>query len=239
MEIINKPSYPFSVILPTKNEEPAFRTGLVRDFKKVADKVIVVDGNSSDRTREIAEKDGATVFRFNGGKGRDFQSFQNYVRKNPDEFGPYFAMADADRTCRPEDLEKMFKPIIDGEADMVVGSRFYEIKPAQGSTRSLQRIGNIAAATLANVLYHRRDLRDATCPFWAFTKEFLVKEQITSNGFDLEAELLAKANLGGYRLKTVSIKQEKRVGTSKFLGLGYAKVPYFLLKHYALGLLRK
>lgn len=229
------------VILPTKNEELALRTGLIKECRKYADKVIVVDGNSLDETRKIAENDGAMVLNFNDrGKGEGFRSLQTYIRKNPDIFSKYkaFILYDADRTCKPKDIENLAKPIIDDEADMVVGSR-YGTALKSGSMRSIQTIGNQLVSEFANILYHRIDLEDVISPSRALSKDFLIKEQLSSNGFDLEAEILAKVNFGGYRLKTVPVEQEKRVGKSKFLGLNYCKVPYFLLKHYTIGSLKK
>lgn len=228
------------VILPTYNEEPAFLTGLVRSYKNqpnVKD-VIVIDGNSTDRTRILAKKDGAIVFNFKDrGKGDGVSKLQRIVRQYPEKFDhDFYVMNDADCTCRVEEVEKLVEPLMRGK-DVVIGVRAED--PKQNSVRSIQKFGRYAVEEFANALYLRRDLGDPSTPSWAFDRKFFIdKPDLISVGFDLESEFRARAVLGGYEIDAVQVRPEARVGNSKFSGLNYLKIPTWLLKHRAIGLVR-
>jgi glycosyltransferase involved in cell wall biosynthesis len=228
------------VILPTYNEEPALSTGLVGNYKKqphVKD-VIIVDGNSTDRTRFLAERDGAIVFNFKDrGKGDGIGRLQRIVRQYPEKFDhDFYVMNDADCTCRVEEIETLVSPLMRGK-DVVIGVRDEDSK--QNSIKSIQKFGRYASEKFANILYLRRDLGDPTTPSWAFNRKFFTDEpDLISVGFDLESELRARAILGGYKVEAVHVSPKARVGVTKFSGLSYLKVPTWLFKHRVIGSIR-
>ena len=106
-----------TVIIPTKNEEQSIEKIIAR-VKKYADEILVVDGHSRDNTRTIAEKLGARVV-LDHGKGKG-----DGVRVGIQEAkGDIIVFIDADGSHDPDDIPKLIKPIQEGTADLVVGSR--------------------------------------------------------------------------------------------------------------------
>jgi len=106
-----------SVVIPARNEELGI--GIVlRACKPYADELLVVDGHSSDRTREIAEQHGARVIDDNGkGKGDAIRVAIEAVT------GDIIVFIDADHSHCPDDIPGLIAPILSDEYDHVVGSR--------------------------------------------------------------------------------------------------------------------
>ncbi|MGB3862162.1 MAG: glycosyltransferase family 2 protein, partial [Candidatus Aminicenantaceae bacterium] len=106
-----------TVIIPTKNEERSIEK-IINRCKKLADELLVVDGHSKDNTRKIAEELGVRVVLDNGkGKGDGLRVGIREARED------IIVFIDADGSHDPEDIPKLVKPIQDGKADLVVGSR--------------------------------------------------------------------------------------------------------------------
>lgn len=236
MVIDNENNIKVAAIIPTKNE--ALCIGRLIDcLNEHVDKIIVIDGNSSDRTSEIAKFHGADIFMGEGkGKGHDLRLFQKYVQRHPQDFGIY-VMLDGDMSYHPEEIENLIKPIKDRKADVVIGSRFDKIKPEPKSTRSFNKFGNFLLTRVARFLYQKRDITDITSGYWAFSKDFLTNASLSADGWDLETNLFSAA-VRDYRLKTVPIKYRPRVGYSKCSLLYAYKFPIYSWKYFALGELR-
>jgi dolichol-phosphate mannosyltransferase len=225
-----------AAIIPTKNEALCIGK-LIDHLNKYVDKVIVIDGNSSDGTYKIARSHGAEVFRGEGkGKGHDLRLFQKHIQKHPEDIDIY-VMLDGDMSYSPEEIEKLIEPIKSNEADVVIGSRFDKIKPEPGSTRSFNKFGNFLLTHMARFLYQRDDVTDITSGYWAFSKEFLMNAPLSAEGWDLEIDLFSTA-MRGYRFKTVLIKYRPRIGYSKCSVLHAYRFPIYLWKYFALGILR-
>jgi len=104
-------------VIMTRNEEGNI-ADIIRSTKPVVDDVYIVDGHSTDRTREIAEAEGAKVLLDNGkGKG---DGIRTAIKKIDSDI---LVFIDADGSHDPLDIPKMVAPIKEGRADMVVGSR--------------------------------------------------------------------------------------------------------------------
>ena len=113
-------------IIPAYNEE-RFIGSVVLKARQYVDTVIVINDGSSDATGQIAEAAGALVVSLetNGGKGA---ALNTGFRTARDMGAQAVALLDGDGQHRPEDIPHMIKPILDGEADMVIGSRYLELK---------------------------------------------------------------------------------------------------------------
>ncbi len=125
------------VVIPAYNEE-RFIGSVVLKLLRYPVKVIVVDDGSSDDTAAIARTAGATVIRHpvNQGKGVALNTGIRLGR----EFRPSaIVMLDADGQHLPEQLSDVVRPVLLGEADIVVGSRY--LLPAPG-TPPLRRVGH-------------------------------------------------------------------------------------------------
>lgn len=106
-----------SIIIPAKNEEKNIRD-IVNKSLNYSDDIVVVDGHSGDRTREIAAALGARVFPDNKkGKG---DAIRIGISKARNEI---LVFIDADGSHNPDDIPNLVKPILDGTADHVTGSR--------------------------------------------------------------------------------------------------------------------
>ena len=110
--------------IPAFNEEKNIAV-LIIQLKKIADKIIVCNDGSTDLTSKIAEELGATVVNHekNLGYGAAIKSI--FLKaKNLD--GDILVTFDADGQHRIEDVDKVINPIINGESDLVIGSRFLD-----------------------------------------------------------------------------------------------------------------
>jgi len=178
-----------SVIMPVFNE----RETLQRILEKVKNvniekEIIIVDDYSTDGTREILEKvndnDVKVIYHSeNKGKGAAIRTAQQHHIS-----GDVVIIQDADLEYQPEDYPRLIKPIEDGFADVVYGSRFL------GTHRIFMfwhYFGNKLLAWLTNVLYNTTLTDMETC-YKLFRVEVFKKLHIRSSRFDFEAEVTAK-----------------------------------------------
>ncbi|MFB6253172.1 MAG: S-layer glycoprotein N-glycosyltransferase AglJ [Halobacteriaceae archaeon] len=169
------------VLLPTLNEEEVI-DDVINGFKDQGfDNIFVIDGHSSDNTREIAKELGATVTTQSGtGKG---QAVREAIRKIDADI---ILMADGDGTYLPEDANKLLNPIFNGDSQHVIGNRFANLQ--EGAMSSLHKFGNrIINRAFSRI--HGRDFRDILSGYRAFTRESVEKMYLTAKGFGLETEM--------------------------------------------------
>ena len=225
-----------ATILPAKNESLCIGE-LIDKLNDYVNQVIVIDGNSSDKTTEIAKSHGAEIFTAEGkGKGHDLRLFQRHVQKNSTQID-IFVMLDADMSYSPEEIENITRPIKSNNADVVIGSRFDILKPEPGSTRSFNKFGNFLLTRMARFLYQNTDITDITSGYWAFSKKFLMNAPLSAEGWDLETDLFNTA-IRNYRFKIVPIIYRRRIGYSKCSVLYAYRFPVYLSKYFALGQLK-
>ncbi|MFA5133799.1 MAG: glycosyltransferase family 2 protein [Patescibacteria group bacterium] len=110
------------VIIPAYNESKIIAE-TIRSVKSLYPNVVAVDDGSADNTFEEAEKAGAVALRhiINRGQGAALRTGINYAILKGAEIIVTF---DADGQFEPSEIEKMIKPIRDGECDITLGSRF-------------------------------------------------------------------------------------------------------------------
>lgn len=106
-----------SVVIPARNEAPSIEE-IIRGSMLYADEILVVDGHSEDGTRQLAEVLGTRVVLDNGlGKG-------DAIRVGIQQAAcDIIVFIDADGSHSPDDIPSLVRPIAEGEADLVVGSR--------------------------------------------------------------------------------------------------------------------
>ena len=167
---------------------------------------IVVDGNSRDGTREIAQSMGAHVVRQRGrGKGRALrQLFVDF----PCDFG---IVIDGDGTYPARHAVSMMEPLSDG-ADMVLMARVRDNGSAK--TDRFNRMGNRILTGTANLLLGT-ELQDLCTGMWGFKSRVVRDLRFEANGFDIEAEVFARAAKHGYRLRQLEVPYEPRDDGSK------------------------
>lgn len=170
------------VLLPAYEEAETVGT-VVSSFREEGlANVLVIDGGSTDDTREVAGEAGARVVEQSGeGKG---QAIREGVREHVE--APYVLMADADATYDAEDAKAMLTPLLEGEAEHVVGNRFADMRP--GAMTRLNRVGNRLINGAFRAI-HGEDYGDILSGYRAFTRESFLRLTLTADGFGVETEM--------------------------------------------------
>lgn len=195
------------VLLPTLNEAETIGDVIDGFRAEGFENVLVVDGDSDDGTREIADSHGARVMTQSGsGKGQA-------VREAISEIdAPYVLMADGDGTYRPADAGTMLEPLFEGRAEHVIGNRFAEMEP--GAMTRLNKFGNRLINRLFAVIYGR-DLVDILSGYRAFTRDSFERFRLSADGFGIETELAVECVRRGVHTTVVPIRYESRPGSSE------------------------
>jgi hypothetical protein len=156
---------------------------------------------------ERAREAGATVF-FERRQGKGFVVRRMFQEIEAD----IYVMVDGDNTYPPDAVHRLIAPILNGEADMVVGSR---LRPESKSAfRALNRFGNrfFAAAFRAA---SGMPLTDIFSGYRAFTRNFVRAVPLFGGGFEVEAELTVKALQSGFRIAEVPVDLVPRSALSQ------------------------
>jgi glycosyltransferase involved in cell wall biosynthesis len=200
-----------SVVIPTHNEAQSISRVLADLPTEIVTEVLVVDSNSTDGTPELAAKMGARVFReHRRGYGRAcLTGIAN--TQNPD----IVVFLDGDYSDRPSELPLLLAPIIEGRADITLGSRVF----AEGNRAALpwhQVFGNRLAATLIGFLYrvHITDLG----PFRAARIGVLRALDLEQATYGWAVEMILKGAKSGFRIVEIPVSYYPRIGTSKIGG---------------------
>jgi len=205
------PTPAISVVIPTRDEEGLIGeiVDLVRPY---ADEVLVIDGHSRDRTREIAAEHGARVA-LDGGKGKGEALRMAFEVAT----GDIVVFIDADGSHETKDIPAMVAPIIAGQSDMVVGSR------GKGGSDELhgtlgQLIRYVGSQIIMLGINYRWNVRltDSQNGFRAIRRDVGRQLGLTSNLTTIEQEMLMKALKKGFRVSEIpSHEYERKWGTSK------------------------
>ena len=202
------------VVIPTLNECEAVGR-VVGGVKQVMGgydcRVLVVDGHSTDGTDEIARGMGADVI-YQGGRGYGdaLKTGFFYARKMLD--AEVIVMMDADLTYAPKDIPRLVAPVLEGEADLVVGNRFAGMQ--RGAMRFVNRVGNRVLSLVARLALGL-NVYDTQSGMRAFTSELLERMNLMAVGMPLAMEILAEARSVDARIREVPISYSPRVGETK------------------------
>ena len=200
-----------SVIIPTHNEAQAIERVLADLPADFITEVIVVDSRSSDGTPEIAAKVGARVIQEpRRGYGRACLTGLA-MADAPD----VVAFLDGDYSDRPAELPLLLAPIIEGRADITLGSRLSS-KSNLSALPWHQSFGNRLAASLIRLLYGLR-ITDLG-PFRAARADVLRALVLEENTYGWAVEMILKGALAGFRVVEVPVSYYPRIGQSKISG---------------------
>jgi glycosyltransferase involved in cell wall biosynthesis len=198
-----------TVILPAYNEEVSIGS-IVLLTKFYADNVIVVDDGSTDRTAEVAGKAGAEVIvhEVNKGKGGALKTgFTAASNMGAD----IIVTMDSDGQHNPADISKLVAPIIEGNADIVNGSRY--LNGVDKNTPVYRRVGQ---TVLDRFTYINSGLKisDSQSGFRAFAASTVDIFRFNANGMAIESEMLSDAGKAGLRITEINIGVRYDVGCS-------------------------
>jgi len=187
-----------TALLPAYNEEVSIGSVVLR-ARKYADRVIVVDDGSSDRTAEVAALAGAEVLRHerNQGKGAALRTGFEYLDEDS-----IIVTIDTDGQHDPADIPRLVEPILRGEADMVNGSRY--LNGNKKDTPLYRRLGQVVLDTATN-LESGLAVTDSQSGFRAFSGAAKGVFRFRQSGLAIESEMLADAAAAGLRIKEVEI----------------------------------
>jgi glycosyltransferase involved in cell wall biosynthesis len=192
-------------IIPTLNEGVTV-SEVIRKATPFVDHVVVVDGHSQDETCALARKAGSAVIYQEGkGKGMALRTAINQVDAD------IYVTIDGDATYDAEEMDQLIQPILDGDADMVIGSRLRG-KMEHGSISTLNILGNHLFNLLINSLFGGR-ITDSQSGFRAFRRQGLEGLTLSSQGFEIETELTVKALQRGLTILEIPITYGARRGT--------------------------
>jgi glycosyltransferase involved in cell wall biosynthesis len=186
--------------VPAYNEEITIGS-LVLAARRLTDSVLVVDDGSTDDTAEIARSAGASVVRHdrNRGKGAAVRTlFEHTIR------GEYDALVllDGDGQHMPEDIPAVVAPILEGDCDVVVGSRYIDGDASQ--TPLYRRFGQ-HVLDYATVGVTGTKLSDTQSGFRALSPYAVKKLNISTDGMGVESEMLMEIDKHGFELREIGI----------------------------------
>ena len=187
-----------TAILPAYNEEVSIGS-VVLNTKKYVGNIIVVDDGSTDNTVEIAELAGAQVICHSSNKGKGAALKTGFEAVKSSEI---IITMDSDAQHDPKEIPKLIAPIINGEADIVNGSRY--INGNKKDTPSYRRVGQTVLDKATN-LGSGLDITDSQSGFRAFARHAVPAFRFSSVGFGIESEMLTDAANAGLRIKEVEI----------------------------------
>jgi glycosyltransferase involved in cell wall biosynthesis len=217
-----------SIVIPTRNESQAIGRVIGDLPADLATEVIVVDNNSTDGTPEIAARMGARVISEpRRGYGRACLTGLACAI-TPD----VVVFLDGDYSDRPAELPLLLAPIVEGRADITLGSRIGG-KSNLGALPWHQSFGNRLAAGLIRLLYGVQvsDLG----PFRAARIEVIGALALEETTYGWAVELIVKGAIGGFRIVEVPVSYFPRIGQSKISGTirGTVGAAWFILSRIA------
>jgi len=216
-----------TIVIPAKDEEAAIGPTL-RSLPRATLRamgfdveIIILDGHSNDRTRDVVYRhgDATVVFDRQWGKGRALINARSHFR------GDYVIMLDADGTYAADAIPRVLGPLAWGEVDVVMGHRL----PLSGSMSGSHVIGNAMLSVMARVLYAQR-CPDLCTGLWGFQGSALSALPLRSYRFELEAEMFALASRQRLRIAHVPVDYLPRTGAPKLSGRDAARIAWWLLR---------
>jgi glycosyltransferase involved in cell wall biosynthesis len=222
------------VIIPAYNEEKSIPK-VIADIPKLVRHIVVANNNSTDRTGEVAKVAGAeVVFEPQKGYGKACLTAMDWIKKQkvqPD----IVVFLDGDYSDFPEEMIGLIAPILEGKAELVIGSRALGQRES-GSMTAPQVFGNWLATTMMKYIQGAKfsDLG----PFRAIVWGKLLALNMVDQNFGWTIEMQIKAHKAGLRYSEVPVNYRKRIGVSKVsgtvkgvIGAGY-KIIFTIFKYW-------
>lgn len=201
-----------SLIIPTKDESGAIGSVLKQLPKNIVNEVIVIDGHSTDDTKEVAKaqlRSGKDKFILQKKKGFGSALLQAFKIAK----GDVIVIMNADGSHNPKDIPALLKKIGQGY-EYAMASRY--IKEGRSDDDTIIRfIGNKILTFITNLL-HGVNVTDSLFFYVAVTRSGLNKLQLSCPGFEFCMEMLIKAHKAGLKFVEVPVIERQRfAGKSK------------------------
>ena len=193
-----------AVLIPCYNESKTIEK-VIKDFQAALPEAViyVYDNNSTDGTDEIARNAGAIVrYEYQQGKG-------NVIRRMFREIdAKCYIMTDGDDTYPADEARKLCEPVLERNADMVVGDRLSS-SYFEENKRPFHNFGNSIVRGSINRMF-KSDIRDIMTGYRAFSYLFVKSFPVLSKGFEIETEMSIHAIDKNMRVENVIIQYRDR-----------------------------
>jgi glycosyltransferase involved in cell wall biosynthesis len=200
-----------SLIVPTLDEEPTVME-VIDGCRPYVDEILVVDGHSTDGTREVVEKAGIKVILDNKkGKGAALRHAVNYIT------GDIVVFIDADCSHDPRDIPKLVEPILKDEADHVSASRLIGgSSELHGGFDEFFRLTGSSFITACMNWRFKVKLSESQNGFRAIKTDVFKQLGLQENITTIEQEMIMRTLKKGFRMGEVpSHEHERKMGYSK------------------------
>jgi glycosyltransferase involved in cell wall biosynthesis len=218
--------------IPAFNEEKNIAKIIVK-LKKIYDEIIVCNDGSTDLTGEIAENLGVIVINHkqNLGYGAGINSI---IKKSKEIDTDILVTFDADGQHKVEDVKKVIEPIKNGDADLVIGSRF--LSKTKEKIPEYRKIGINIITKVTNAGLKKK-ITDSQSGFRAYSKDLISKLDISDMGMGISTEILIKTNSLGFRIAEIpiTILYEGKTSTQNPISHGtsvlFSTIKYTSIEH--------
>jgi len=186
-------------LIPAYNEEKNIEE-VIRRCKTFTKNIIVIDDGSIDKTKKIADKLNVTILshKKNLGKGEAIKTGTHHILRNLPNI-ENIVIVDADMQYNPKGSTKLLRPLINKEADFIMGYRNWKRVPFR------HRLGNIIWRFIFNLMF-RTNLKDVACGFVAMNRKALKNIEDMYGGYIIESSMLAQCITKNLRIKQVPIE---------------------------------
>ncbi len=201
-----------SIVMPTLNEEHTVKD-VIDGCRPYADEIILVDGHSTYRTRQVAEAAGIKVILDNKkGKGEAIRHSIDFVT------GDIIVFIDADGSHDPDDIPKVVEPILKGEADHVSASRLTGgSSELHGGFDEFFRLTGSSFITACINWRFKVKLSESQNGFRAIRKDVIKQLDLREDITTIEQEMIMKTLKKGFRMAEYPSHEHKRK-------MGYSKI---------------
>lgn len=201
------------LVIPALNEAPAIGKVLDEVPRELVDEITVVDNGSTDETSNVATAHGAKVI-FEPRKGYGSACLAG-IRSLQETAPEIVVFMDGDYSSEPKEIDKIIKPILKDNADMVIGCR-ESSRMEKGLMPFHAKCGNRLAMILIRLL-HGRSFSDPG-PFRAISWRNLESLNMKDQRYGWNVEMMIKAVKMNLRIVEVEVSYRKRIGKSKISG---------------------
>lgn len=205
------------ILIPAYNEEKSMTTviGSIPTFSNLERFVVVIDDGSTDNTIRNAKNAGATVLanKQNSGLGTTFKKGLEHAVKNSADI---IVILDGDGQYKSTHLSKLIFPLMNNDADMIIGNRYYY---NYGSSFLKKEVNKFISIFISQILLRTKKMHDVQSSYRGFNRKlalFLLNELKGKYNYSQEMFIIAFVNK--FKIKQVPVKCFKRTdGSSRLI----------------------